>query len=149
MMIILETNWNLILPVIILGAIVLFLIIRMYKMRHLLGGATGPETSENTIGLNDKNFEAIIAKGVSLVDFWAPWCAPCRMQGPIVNQLADEIGDKANICKMDIDQNKKTAAKLGIQSIPTIMIFKNGKLVKKLIGIKPKNQLQKEIEAVL
>ena len=148
-MILLETNWNLVIPVVVLAVIVLFLIIRMYKMRHLLGGATGPETSENTIDVNDRNFSAVIAKGVSLVDFWAPWCAPCRMQGPIVNQLADEMSEKANICKMDIDQNKKTAAKLGIQSIPTIMIFKNGKMVKKFVGIKPKNQLQKEIEAVL
>ncbi len=148
-MILLETNWNLVIPVAVLGAIVLFLIVRMYKMRHLLGGATGPETSENTIDVNDRNFSAVIAKGVSLVDFWAPWCAPCRMQGPIVNQLADEMSEKVNICKMDVDQNKKTASKLGIQSIPTIMIFKNGKVVKKFVGIKPKNQLQKELEAVL
>jgi len=103
------------------------------------------------ITLNEQNWENEVLNSDKpvLVDFWAPWCAPCRMQGPIVNQLADEMSEKANICKMDIDQNKKTAAKLGIQSIPTIMIFKNGKMVKKFVGIKPKNQLQKEIEAVL
>jgi thioredoxin 1 len=148
-MILLETNWNLVIPVAILAAIVLFLMIRMYKMRHLLGGASGPETSEHTIELNDRNFDAVISKGVSLVDFWAPWCAPCRIQGPIVNELANEMHEKANICKMDVDQSKKTAGKYGIRSIPTIMIFKNGKMVKQLVGVKAKPQLIKEIESFL
>lgn len=148
-MIILETNWNLILPVAILAAIVIFLIIRMYKMRHLLTGNNGPETSEHTIELNDKNFDATIGKGVSLVDFWAPWCAPCRIQGPIINDLANEMVGKANICKMDVDQSKKTASKYGIRSIPTILVFKNGKMMKQLVGVKPKNTLIKEIEAFL
>ena len=148
-MILLETNWNLVIPVIILAAIVVFLIVRMYKMRHLLGGATGPETSEHTIELNDRNFDAVTSKGVTLVDFWAPWCAPCRIQGPIVNELADEIEDKAKECKMDVDQNQKTAAKYGIRSIPTIMIFKNGKMMKQLVGVKSKPQLLKEIETLL
>ena len=145
-MIILETNWNLLIPVLLLAAVVLFLIVRMYKMRHLLTGGGGPETSENTIELTDQSFEKVISKGVTLVDFWAPWCAPCRMQGPIVNELADEIDGKANICKMDVDKNKKMAAKYGIRSIPTIMIFKNGEMVKQFVGIKPKATLLKEIE---
>ncbi len=148
-MILLETNWNLVIPVAILAVIVLFLIFRMYKMRHLLTAANGPETSEHTIELSDKNFEAVISKGVSLVDFWAPWCAPCRIQGPIVNELANEIKGKANICKMDVDQNKKTAGKYGIRSIPTIMIYKNGKMVKQFVGVKTKGVLLKEIEAHL
>lgn len=148
-MIILETSWNFLIPVIILGLVVLFLVVRMYKMRHLLTGGAGPETSEHTIELNDKNFDAVTKKGISLVDFWAPWCAPCRIQGPIVNDLANEMHDKANICKMDVDQNQKTASKYGIRSIPTIMIFKNGKMVKQLVGVKTKNVLIKEIEAQL
>ncbi|WP_253916310.1 thioredoxin [Lentimicrobium sp. S6] len=145
-MIILETNWNLLTPVLLLAAIVLFLIVRMYKIRRVLIGGGGPETSENTIDLTDQTFEKVIGKGVSLVDFWAPWCAPCRMQGPIVNELADEIAGKANICKMDVDKNKKMAAKYGIRSIPTIMVFKNGVMVKQFVGIKPKATLLKEIE---
>ncbi|NPD85921.1 thioredoxin [Lentimicrobium sp. L6] len=118
----------------------------MYKIRRVLIGGGGPETSENTIDLTDQTFEKVIGKGVSLVDFWAPWCAPCRMQGPIVNELADEIAGKANICKMDVDKNKKMAAKYGIRSIPTIMVFKNGEMVKQFVGIKPKATLLKEIE---
>ena len=148
-MILLETNWTLLLPVLLLAVVVIFLIFRMYKMRHLLGSGGGPESSEHTIELMDQNFNSITKKGVSLVDFWAPWCAPCRIQGPIVNDLANEMHEKANICKMDVDLNKKTAAKFGIRSIPTIMIFKDGKMMKQLVGVKPKNTLIKEIEGFL
>ncbi len=148
-MILLETNWNLVIPVAILGVIVVFLIVRMYKMRHLFTASNGPETSEHTIELTDKDFNAVISKGVSLVDFWAPWCAPCKMQGPIVNEVANELAGKANICKLDVDQNKKIAAKYSIRSIPTIMIFKNGKMVKQFVGIKTKNVLIAEIESHL
>jgi thioredoxin 1 len=145
-MILLQTNWNLLIPVLIIAAIVVFLIFRMYKMRHLLTAGLGPETSEYTKELTDQNFEAVIKKGVTLVDFWAPWCSPCRIQGPIVNDLANELKEKAQICKMDVDKNQKTAAKFGIRSIPTILIFKNGKMVKQLVGVKPKNILLRELE---
>lgn len=91
--------------------------------------------------LSDENFTEITKSGVSLVDFWAEWCAPCRIQGPIIDEVAEEIGDKAKICKMDIDHNQKTAKKFGIQSIPTILLFKDGKPVEKLVGIKSKRVL--------
>ncbi|RLD51933.1 MAG: thioredoxin [Bacteroidetes bacterium] len=105
--------------------------------------------SENVKILTDENFKTTINSGVTLVDFWAPWCAPCRVQGPIIDNLADEIGDKANISKLDIDNNKKTAQMLGIQSIPTLMLFKNGKVVQKFVGVKPKGQLLKAVTAQL
>jgi thioredoxin 1 len=101
--------------------------------------------SENIKVLTDENFSSTIKNGVSLVDFWASWCGPCRVQGPIVDEIADQIGDKANICKMDIDQHRKTAGMLGIQSIPTILIFKNGKMVEKFVGMKPKTVLLKAV----
>lgn len=94
--------------------------------------------SENVKVLTDDNFSSTIKSGVTLVDFWAAWCGPCRIQGPIVDEVADEMKDKANICKLDIDHHKKTAGKLGIQSIPTILIFKDGKMVQKFVGVKPK-----------
>ena len=103
--------------------------------------------SENVKILTDGNFNATIKNGVSLVDFWAAWCGPCRVQGPIVDEIADEIGDKANICKLDIDQHKKTAGQLGIQSIPTILIFKDGKMVQKFVGVKSKPILIKAINS--
>ena len=103
--------------------------------------------SENVKILSDENFKATINSGVSLVDFWAAWCGPCRVQGPIVDEVADEIGNKANICKLDIDQHQKTAKLLGIQSIPTMLLFKDGKIVEKFVGVKPKGVLLKAVSA--
>lgn len=101
--------------------------------------------SPNVKILNDANFEKVIGQGVSLVDFWAAWCQPCRIQGPIIDEVADEVGQKANICKLNIDENKRTAAKLGIQSIPTTMLFRNGKIVNKFVGVKTRSFLMKEL----
>lgn len=145
-MILLEANLKLILPVALLGAVLVFFIYRMYKMRGLLNTSSLPETSENTLILNDHNFDKTIAKGVTLIDFWAPWCAPCRIQGPIINDLANDMAGKAKIGKLDVDQSKKVASKLGIRNIPTILIFKNGEVVKQFVGVKPKNTLIQEIE---
>lgn len=145
-MILLEANLKLILPVALLGVVVLFLIYRMYKMRHLLTSDSGPETSEHTLIITDANFDKTIAKGVTLIDFWAPWCGPCRIQGPIINDLANDMVGKAQIGKLDVDQNKRVSAKLGIRNIPTIYIFKDGEIVKQLVGVKPKSTLIKEIE---
>ncbi|MDA3905786.1 MAG: thioredoxin [Bacteroidales bacterium] len=115
-------------------------------MRHLLTSKVGPETSEHTLVLTDANFDKTISKGVTLVDFWAPWCAPCRIQGPIINDLANDMAGKAKIGKLDVDQNKRVAGKLGIRNIPTILVFKNGEIVKQFVGVKPKNTLIQEIE---
>lgn len=123
-MILLEANLKLILPVALLGAVLVFFIYRMYKMRGLLNTSSLPETSENTLILNDNNFNKTIAKGVTLIDFWAPWCAPCRIQGPIINDLANDMVGKAKIGKLDVDQSKRVASKLGIRNIPTILVFK-------------------------
>lgn len=145
-MILLAANLKLILPVALLGVVVLFFIYRMYKMRDLLTGDAGPATSEHTLVITDANFDKTIAKGVTLIDFWAPWCAPCRMQGPIINDLANDMAGKAKIGKLDVDKSKRVAAKLMIRSIPTIYIFKDGEIVKQFVGVKPKSALVKEIE---
>ncbi len=105
--------------------------------------------SENVTILSEENFKTTIKSGVSLVDFWAAWCGPCKVQGPIVDEVADEIGDKANICKLDIHKHGKIAGQLGIQSIPTILLFKDGKIVEKFVGVKPKNILLKAVNAHL
>jgi len=103
--------------------------------------------SENVKNLTDDNFSSTIKNGVSLIDFWAAWCGPCRVQSPIVDEIADEMKGKANICKMDIDHHRKTSGKLGIQSIPTIMIFKDGKMVQKFVGVKSKAVLLQAINS--
>ncbi len=94
----------------------------------------------------DENFETETNKGVVLVDFWATWCGPCRMQAPIIEQLADEMGDKVTIGKLDVDANPKTAQSFGIMSIPTLLIKKDGQVVDQLVGVRMKDQLKQALE---
>ncbi|HZI95113.1 MAG TPA: thioredoxin [Patescibacteria group bacterium] len=100
--------------------------------------------SENIIVLNDANFETEVVKtddGPILVDFWATWCGPCRMVAPILEKLATELKGKARIGKVDVDCNPATAAKFGIRSIPTLLLFKNGKPVDQIIGAQPREAI--------
>jgi thioredoxin 1 len=92
--------------------------------------------AENIDHLTDENFEQTIAKGVTLVDFYATWCGPCRMIAPIVEQLAGKIQGKARVAKLDIDQAQRVSNSLQITSVPTLILFKDGKEVKRVIGVK-------------
>ena len=103
------------------------------------------------ITLTDDNFSAeVLYSDVSvLVDFWATWCGPCRMIAPIVKELSGEYEGKAKVCKLDVDSAQKTAAEFGIRSIPTLLIFKGGKVADQLIGAVHKQQITEKIEASL
>lgn len=90
----------------------------------------------------DKTFTTDTASGVTLTDFWATWCGPCRMQSPVVEQLADEMGDKVTFNKMDVDANPETASNFGIMSIPTLLVKKDGEVVDTLVGYHSKEQIQ-------
>lgn len=91
----------------------------------------------------DKTFDKDTAKGVTLTDMWATWCGPCKMQSPVVEQLSQEMGDKVNFTKLDVDANPKVPQEFGVRSIPTLLIKKDGKQVDSLIGFHPKDQLKK------
>ncbi|MDN3507606.1 MAG: thioredoxin [Simkaniaceae bacterium] len=86
--------------------------------------------------LTDENFEATIKEGVTLVDFYADWCGPCRMLAPVIEEVAGEMGDKAKFAKIDIDQHQKTASTMQVTSVPTVVLFKDGKEVNRLVGLR-------------
>ncbi|PCI08653.1 thioredoxin [bacterium] len=96
------------------------------------------ESTQSTLHLDSSNFEATIASDTpTLIDFWAPWCGPCRALGPTIDKLADDLGDRAQVAKVNIDDHPELAAKFGVASIPTVIVFKNGKPTDKFVGIRP------------
>jgi thioredoxin 1 len=102
------------------------------------------------IVLTDSNFASEVAKyPIMLVDFWAPWCGPCRMVSPIVEQLSREYSGRVAFGKVNVDENQRTAASFGIQSIPTLMIFKGSKVVDVIIGAMPKAQIEMKLKQQL
>ena len=103
------------------------------------------------ITVDDSNFDQMVlqAKTPVLVDFWAPWCRPCIMAAPTLEELAEEYSGRITIAKLDVDQNQKNAAKYGIMAIPNLIIFKNGKPVSQIVGLKPKQELKRELDAAL
>ena len=103
------------------------------------------------ITVNDNNFDQMVlqAKTPVLVDFWASWCRPCLMVAPILDELAEEYTGRMTIARMEVDQNPKTASQYGIMSIPTMLIFKEGKPMSNIVGFKPKEELKRDLDAAL
>ena len=100
-------------------------------------------SSENIKTATDQNFQEVLKNPLPvLVDFWATWCAPCRALAPILEEAAQQYTGKVHIFKMDVDNNQETPAKYGIRGIPTVILFKGGKVVGQLVGAVPKNQLE-------
>ncbi|HUM51301.1 MAG TPA: thioredoxin [Chitinophagales bacterium] len=101
--------------------------------------------------ITDGNFSETVAnyKGVALVDFWAEWCGPCRLIGPVVEDLAKEYEGKATIGKVNVDDNRETASQFGIMSIPTLLFFKDGQMVDKHVGVASKSELKKKLDALI
>lgn len=116
----------------------------------LEAGAGGGGATDTPFTVTDGSFESEVlgAKGVPvLVDFWAAWCGPCRMIAPVLDQLAGESGGRYRIAKLNVDENPATSSQYGIQSIPTMLIFKDGKLVDRLVGAQPKQAIAARLAA--
>lgn len=93
------------------------------------------------VHVTDQNFNQETSEGFVLVDFWAPWCGPCKMIAPVLEEIDSEMNDKIKIVKLDVDENQETAAKFGVMSIPTLLLFKNGEVVDQVVGFQPKEAL--------
>lgn len=104
-----------------------------------------------SVAVDESSFEQIVLKADKpvLVDFWADWCKPCKMIAPILDELSEEYSDRISFVKLDVDQNQKVAAKYRVMSIPTLLIFKNGEPVSNIVGLRPKGDLKKSLEASL
>ena len=105
--------------------------------------------SDKVLTITDDNFASTIAEGVTLVDFWAPWCGPCRMVAPVVEEIADQYAGQVKVVKLNTDENPNTASQYGIRSIPTLMIFKGGQRVDMVVGAVPKTTLASTLEKYL
>ena len=103
------------------------------------------------IAVNDDSFETEVEKSdlPVLVDFWAPWCGPCHMVAPFVEQLATEYDGKARVAKVNVDEAQQVAVKFGVRSIPTLLYFKGGKVVDQVVGAVPKEELKRKLDALL
>lgn len=104
----------------------------------------------NVVELTDATFESTVAGAEPvLVDFWAPWCGPCKMLTPVVEEIADEYAGKAVICKMNTDDHREAAVEYAISAIPTVMLFQNGQMVKKWVGLTTKQEMTAAIDELL
>ena len=132
---------------IIVGVLVAFLgliTFNYYKMKN----AKPVKTSGKIRVLANKNFKAMTKRGVVLVDFWAPWCAPCKIIAPTLNEIAESQTDFA-VAKVNVDHNQQLAKKFKVRNIPTMLILKDGLEAGRIVGVKTKRQIVKEVQAVL
>ncbi len=129
----------------IIGGVVLLLIIYIAYGYTKMKKVEDTPPSKKIRVLNNKNFKPVVRSGLVLVDFWAPWCAPCKMIAPVLNEIAEEQAGNITIAKVNVDQNKQISQKYNIRNIPTMILFENGKQKKRIMGVKPKKVILKEV----
>ncbi len=133
---------------IVTGLIIAAFATYMYMTYKKIRNTPEVEMHSSIRELNDGNFAAMVKNGVTLVDFWASWCMPCKMMAPVLNEVADELGDTAKVAKLDVETNRASSAKYGVRNIPTMVLFKNGKEINRFVGVKTKSFLVSEIKKV-
>jgi thioredoxin 1 len=134
--------------IIILGILIFSLVIFIVIARIKIKNTPLVPDHEKIFSLTDKNFQHQTKDKVVLVDFWADWCIPCRMMAPVLNEVASELSDHSHIGKVNIEQYQSLAQKYKVRSIPTLILFKNGKEINRFIGIKSKEFLLQQIRNV-
>ncbi len=132
-------------PLIIIGVLAVVLIGWIAYSYQKMKNAPPVAENPNVRNLTQNNFKQLTAGGLVLVDFWAAWCGPCKMIAPILNEIADEQKGKVRIGKVNVDNQQTLAAKFKVRNIPTLILFKNGKEVKRFVGAKPKKTLMEGI----
>jgi thioredoxin 1 len=132
---------TLIILAVLVGGLTFLMLRAWMRMKNI---KETPESQKIKI-LTDQNFKNQIRSGVVLVDFWAAWCMPCKLMVPILNQIAEDPDNKAMIAKLNVDEQRRTAADYGIRNIPTSVIFKNGREVERIIGVKSVDQIRRQI----
>ncbi len=131
---------------IIVGSISLAFLVYLYFSYKKMHNMAKVPDSKKIRKLDNKNFKAIIGRGVVLVDFWAPWCGPCQMIAPVLNDIAETESDKVTIAKVNVDHQQELAGKFKVKCIPTMIMFKDGKEINRYVGYKPKSFLMKQVK---
>jgi thioredoxin 1 len=131
--------------IIVLAASALFIGYFVYNFMKLKK-LPNIENSKKIKTLNNKNFKPLTRSGLVLVDFWAPWCGPCKIMGPVLNDLAESAGDDVTIGKLNVDHNQPIAAKYKVRSIPTLILLRDGQEIDRFVGVKSKKFLLAELQ---
>ena len=131
---------------IILGVLLLIVVFLVFRAKHQMQQIKDVKDSDKVKILSDQNFSAKTKTGTVLVDFWASWCMPCKLMVPVLNELAEETDGKVTIAKLNVDEARVTASKFKVRSIPTLILFKNGKEIHRFVGVKTKDYLLKELD---
>ncbi|MCX6230161.1 MAG: thioredoxin [Bacteroidetes bacterium] len=133
----------------VLAQFLLILVLVAFNAKTFSQTAPAPAPANKAVKiLTDQDFDKQIKKGITLVDFWAVWCGPCRRQAPVIDEIATEVGKKFKIGKLDVDNNKVTSNTYGVRNIPTLIIFKDGKEIKRLVGLQDKQAIMDELNAI-
>jgi|LSQX01.1.fsa_nt_gb thioredoxin 1 len=131
--------------IIILALVVFFVAYAFYSAQRMKRLAATPQ-SDQIVTLTDRNFQQHIKRGLVLVDFWAEWCMPCKVMGPVLNEIAESLQGKATVAKLNVDQFRSISGQYSIRNIPTLILFKNGKEVVRFVGIKQTDFLLKQMQ---
>ena len=132
--------------ILIIGVLAVLIGLLFLNARNRMKSLKDVKESEKIVTLTDQNFQNKIKTGMVLVDFWAAWCMPCKLMVPVLNEVAEQATANVTIAKVNVDEQKATAARFSIRSIPTMILFQNGKEVKRIVGVKTRDYLLKELD---